>query len=144
MESNGIDNVVCYLCQDPELDDNDFCHDICNCKGTNRIHIYCFIKLRDKNRCGICKQEFKNIEKLFDEFDLILDNIEEYDKFGWKHKYQVDQFDRKQGIHRIWYQNGNLWEEGQYRDDKRHGYHKVWSYKGELFIEDYYFKGEKL
>ena len=81
---------------------------------------------------------------IFEDIPIELYNIEEIDQFGWKHIYQIDQFERKQGIYQIYYMNGNLWEEGLYRDDKRHGYHKVWNYKGKLFIEDYYFNGEKL
>ncbi len=135
---------VCYLCQESENEENIFLGNICNCKGTNRIHKNCFLQLRDKSRCCICKEEFINIDELYQDIELVLYNVEERDKFGWKHNYQVDQFDRKQGIHKIWYLNGNLWEESQYRDDKRHGYHKVWSHQGNLFIEDYYFKGEKL
>lgn len=140
-----MEEEICYICQNLEEEHNLFCkNDICKCKGSNRIHISCFRVLPDKKTCSICKESFSNIDYIFDNIPINLYTIEENDKFGWKHIYQIDQFERKQGLYRIYYMNGNLWEEGQYRDDKRHGYHKVWSYKGKLFIEDYYFKGEKL
>ncbi len=140
-----MEEEVCYVCQNSEEEYNLFCKNtICDCKGSNKIHVSCFRLLSDKKMCSICKQNFCNIDYIFDGIPIKLYTIEEKDKFGWKHIFQIDQFERKQGIYQIYYTNGNLWEEGQYRDDKRHGYHKVWSYIGKLFIEDYYFKGEKL
>jgi hypothetical protein len=140
-----MEDNLCYVCQCIEEEENKFCDEnICDCKGSNKIHVVCFRLLPDKKTCSICKQKFINIDSIFNKFPIVLYNIEETDKFGWKHSYQIDQFERKQGLYRIYYMNGKLWEESQYRDDKRHGYHKVWSYQGKLFLEDYYFKDEKL
>lgn len=136
---------VCYICQEESFikdSDSSFCEkNICKCKGTNRIHKHCFQKLRNQDLCSICKSPFQNVEDLIIEEPLELESVSEKDCFGWNHEYSIDQKGRKQGIHRIYYQNGVLWEETQYKNDKKNGYQKIWSYKGKLFINDIYKNG---
>jgi hypothetical protein len=139
-----MEETICYICQDSDSEKNPFYDtNICNCKGSNRIHKSCFVKLHS-DICPVCKAEFQNVDRSHMEVVLILTKIEEKDQFGWGHEYHLDQFKRKQGIHRIFYMNGNLWEENEYKDGKRHGYHKVWNYQGKLFTNDIYYKGNKV
>jgi len=138
------EETICYICQDSGSEKNPFYNtDICNCKGSNRIHKSCFVKLFS-DICPICKIEFQNVDKSHMEVTLILTEVKEKDSYGWSHHYYIDQFKRKQGIHRIFYMNGNLWEETQYKDDKKHGYQKVWNYQGIQFVDDVYYKGNKI
>jgi len=124
----------CYVCYEEESEKNTFCDtNICGCKGSNRIHKSCFPELFNQNICSVCRKEFKNVEGFRSNEILILKEVLELDKFGWKHEYQVDQKGRKQGIHRIYYMNGNLWEEAEYKDDQKNGYSKVWDYYGNMF-----------
>jgi hypothetical protein len=135
----------CYVCQEDETIESPFCKtNICNCKGSNRIHTHCFQKLRNQSVCSVCKNEFKNVESLITDEVLELQKILEYDKFGWKHEYTIDQRGRKQGLHRIYYQSGTLWEENQYKNDLRDGYQKVWNYKGTLFLDKKFEKGNEI
>ena len=139
-----MEELICYICQDSETEKNHFYDtNICNCKGSNRIHKSCFVKLYS-DICPICKSEYQNVDRSHMEVKLILTKIEEKDRFGWEHKYYIDQFKRKQGIRRIYYMNNRLWEETEFKDDKKHGYHKVWDYHGKQFIDERYHKGIKL
>ena len=131
-----VETLCCYICQEEETENLPFCKiNICGCKGSNRIHTCCFQKLRNQEVCSICKKEFTNVSELIIDEILELQKIEEIDPYGWKHEYSIDQRGRKQGIHRIYYMNGNLWEENEYKNNLRNGYQKVWSYKGKLFVD---------
>jgi hypothetical protein len=136
------DSCVCYICQEESEAISLFCEkNICKCKGTNRIHEHCFQKLRNQDICSICKSQFENVQHLIIEEPLEIEKVLEKDPFGWRHEYNIDQKGRKQGIHRIYYMNGTLWEETQYKNDKKNGYQKVWNYKGKLFVNDVYKNG---
>jgi hypothetical protein len=136
---------TCYVCYGEESDKNLFCDtNICGCKGSNRIHKSCFPELFDQHSCTICKQNFVNVDNIRFKEELILRDVVEIDKFGWKHEYKVDQKGRKQGIRRTYYMNGNLWEEVQYKDDKKDGYQKVWDYHGKMFVDTMYQHGTEV
>jgi hypothetical protein len=136
------ESYLCYICQEESSECYMFCDEnICKCKGTNRIHKKCFQKLRNQESCSICKSSFQNVEDLIIEEELQLEQIFETEPYGWRHEYMIDQKGRKQGIHRIYYTNGTLWEETQYKNNLKNGYQKVWSYKGKLFINDVYKNG---
>jgi len=127
---------TCYVCYEEESEKNPFCDmSICNCKGSNRIHKSCFPELFNQYVCTVCKTQFNNVEELRSKEQLILKDVVELDKFGWKHEYKVDQKGRKQGVHRIYYMNGNLWEEREYKDNQKNGYQKVWDYYGNIFVD---------
>ena len=54
--------MECYICYEKESYDNKFCpNSICKCKGTNKIHVLCFEKLKNEygDKCSICKTKFK-------------------------------------------------------------------------------------
>jgi hypothetical protein len=65
--------MSCYLCLDKETLNNTFCDtNICNCKGSNRIHKICYSKLRfnGENICSICKSPYKqNVKRVIVESD---------------------------------------------------------------------------
>jgi hypothetical protein len=138
-----METLSCYVCQEGHTDScNEFCKtNICKCTGTNRIHMKCFQKLRNQEICSICNAEFRNVNHLLDKEDLILKKVLKVDEFGWKHEFTVDQKGRKQGVHRIYYMNGLLWEETRYKNDLKHGYQKVWNYKGQIFVNQTYKNG---
>jgi hypothetical protein len=138
-------SACCYVCQEEEDANVPFCEvGICDCKGNNRIHTCCFQKLRNQDVCSICKKPFVNVEHLIINDVLHLEKVVEVDPFGWKHEYTIDQRGRKQGIHRIYYTTGVLWEETQYKNDMKNGYQKVWNYHGKLFVNDKFQLGVKL
>ncbi len=52
----------CYICYEKEKQNDKFCSmNICQCKGTTKIHISCFEKLKREfgETCTICKSKFK-------------------------------------------------------------------------------------
>jgi hypothetical protein len=54
--------MECYICYDKEKQNDKFCStSICKCRGTNKIHVSCFEKLKREygNTCTICKSKFK-------------------------------------------------------------------------------------
>jgi len=136
--------LKCYICYGEETQDNLFCTDICKCKGSNRIHRTCFQKLRNQEVCSICKVVFQNVSDLIVDEILETQLISEFDKYGWRHEYTIDQKGRQQGIHKIYYRGGELWEESEYKNDLRNGYKKVWDINGKLFINQEFRKGVQI
>lgn len=61
--------MSCYIC----LEDGNKCNPLISssCKCKSKLHQKCFDKMIENNhkKCGICKEEFKNINKIerFDE-----------------------------------------------------------------------------
>ena len=54
--------MECYICYEKEKQNDKFCSmNICQCKGTTKIHISCFEKLKREfgDTCTICKSKFK-------------------------------------------------------------------------------------
>lgn len=54
--------MECYICYEKESNNNKFCsNSICKCRGTTKIHISCFEKLKNEygDTCSICKTKFK-------------------------------------------------------------------------------------
>jgi hypothetical protein len=55
-----MDNF-CYICYELQNKHNKFLKpNICKCKNL-RIHHSCFLNLKNKNKCSICKQYYRNI-----------------------------------------------------------------------------------
>lgn len=132
----------CYVCYCEETSENPFCENtICKCKGSNRIHQKCFQNLPNQEFCSICRTNFSNVDSLIIQQELQLQFVVEFDKFGWKHEYYTDQRGRKHGLHRVYYKNGNLWEENEYFKGVRNGYQKVWSRDGQLFADKNFVNG---
>jgi hypothetical protein len=79
--------MECYICYEKESIINKFCStSICQCKGTTKIHISCFekLKLQYGNTCTICKLKFKN-------------NISIYKKSNYD-SYQLNDYEMLQEI----------------------------------------------
>jgi hypothetical protein len=136
---------LCYICYNEETSDNMFLHsDICNCGQTYRIHTKCFSLLQNKISCSICKQEYRGIDKLTLRSSNGLRLIVEFDNLGFRNEYTVDDQDMKHGFHKIWYHNGNLWEENYYEKGLRQGLQKLYSVNGELYREMHYQNGNRV
>jgi hypothetical protein len=127
-------NNICYVCYEGESDMNKFLPDnICQCSQSNRLHEKCHALLTNKYRCSICKSFYKNIGELTTDTGLRI--INEFDNLGFRHEYTVNSNGRKHGYHKIWYHNGNLWEENYYVDGARQGVQKLYSFAGQLYRE---------
>jgi len=133
----------CYICYEEESTNNKFLPlDSCQCSQANRIHEKCQSLLNDKYRCCICKSFYKNIKDRKTENGLQI--ISEFDNLGFLHEYTINSNGKKHGYHKIWYHNGNLWEENHYIDGVREGNQKLYSFKGDVFREIKYVNGQRI
>jgi hypothetical protein len=61
--------MSCYIC----LEDGNKCNPLISssCKCKSKLHQKCFDKMIENNhkKCGICKEEFKNINKKEEKFE---------------------------------------------------------------------------
>ena len=129
--------MECYICYEKETEDNNFAHnDICKCKGTNRIHIKCFQKLINQNKCSICRTFFNISEELIEK-ENGLRVIREIDDLGFFHKYTINNLKQRHGNYNIYYLNGNIWEEQKYENGLKNGIQKLYSNKGDCFEKVY-------
>ena len=119
----------CYVCYEHN-DSLKFCENICNCL-TYKLHKSCFQKLYDKETCSICKSKYKNIQDLLPKRDGMIIIIE-IDNYGIKHEYTKDDQGLKHGTHKIFYPNGELWEEDNYIHGVKEGIQKLYTMKGKL------------
>ena len=135
-----MENNICYVCHDGECESDKFLPtNICCCSLSNRIHERCYSLLNNKYKCSICKNFYKNIEQLTTDDGLRI--ISEFDNLGFQHEYTLNSNDRKHGYHKIWYHNGNLWEENYYVDGAKQGIQKLYSFNGQLYRELQYNDG---
>ena len=135
---------TCYVCYEGETQENAYlCSNVCGCGQSYRIHVKCFTMLQDKTNCSICKQKYEGIGNL-DIRSNGLRIIFEIDKFGFRHEYTVDDQNRKHGVYKIWYRNGNLWEEKFYQNGIKTGIQKVYSMDGEIYEEIQHQQGIQL
>ena len=124
----------CYVCYEEESENNKFLpSNSCQCSQTNKIHEKCHSLLTNKYRCTICKSFYKNINELITDEGFRI--INEIDNLGFRHEYTINSNGKKHGYHKIWYHNGNLWEENYYIDGNRQGIQKLYSFAGNLFRE---------
>lgn len=123
----------CYLCFEGETETNRFCQHICDCKGSNRIHENCFKELPNQSVCSICRCDFINVNEYKEKRRLTIRNIREKNKLGFLEEYAVDQNGYKQGTYRVYYTNGKIWEEIEYKDNLKNGFQRSWDYFGNLF-----------
>jgi len=56
--------------------------------------------------------------------------------------YFKDSKGRYQGVHKSWYDNGQLRVHKQYLNDKLHGEYKWWDKDGELIHHEFWVKGK--
>lgn len=142
-----MDEDLCYICWEKETNENKFLQDrICQCKNM-KIHNGCFLLLKSKYKCSICKSTYEN-------FILKHDNkILKFHRHGIVEHYYINQSDRKtglyilklfdsqlllhcfykdgmrDGLYQYFYQNGNIKEFGTYLEGKKHGMYLNW-YQG--------------
>jgi antitoxin component YwqK of YwqJK toxin-antitoxin module len=136
--------MECYVCYQEENHDNKFVkEDICKCKGSNRIHVSCFQKLLNQNKCSICNSYFENLEEVC-EYENGLRVIIELDNLGLKHRYTVNKEKQKHGKYSIYYPNNNIWEEQNYVNGIRHGIQMLYSMDGKQQYMDIYFDGKNI
>lgn len=135
---------TCYICYEPESQDKPYlCSNSCGCGQAYRVHVGCFAMLQNKTTCSICKQNYQGVNNL-DIRSNGLKVIFELDSLGFRHEYTVDDKNRKHGVHKIWYHNGNLWEENYYQQGLRNGIQKLYSVNGELYREIQYDHGNRV
>ncbi len=133
-----MDNIyTCYVCYE-NLEEKEVLN-ICDCKGYN-LHKSCFQKLYDKEACSICKSKYKNIEDLLPTRDGMVIIIE-IDRYGIKHEYTKDEKGLKHGLCKIFYPNGELWEEDNYIHGVKEGIQKLYDIKGKLHTHFIYKNG---
>jgi antitoxin component YwqK of YwqJK toxin-antitoxin module len=134
--------MECYICLEKETKDFPFCENICSCKGY-KIHKSCFSKLYEKQVCSICKTTYKNIDDLLpkrDGFNIII----EFDSLGLKHEYTKDENGLIQGIYKIWYPNGNIWEETYYKQGVKDGIQKLYDTRGNIYVQMLYENNQRI
>jgi hypothetical protein len=122
------ETTICFVCQDEATENNEFAPDnICNCKGSIRIHKSCFNILKDKEKCCICKTSYNinpnTYRKRVDSKEL----VEEIWVNGSKAEYFIDKNSMKQGFLKVYFNNGNTWMLEEYKDDKLNGTRKIFS-----------------
>lgn len=131
MESE--DSKDCYICFESEnktSKDLTFVKtDICLCKGSLRIHKACYEKvLETTNVCGICKSKYKMDLHFVNGLAEIVERT-----LTQRIVYTVDKNLRKQGLHRTYIQNTNIFDntkvyqlhiEKTYLNDKLQGKYK--------------------
>jgi antitoxin component YwqK of YwqJK toxin-antitoxin module len=92
----------CYICWEEESNDKKFLSkNICKCKSL-RIHSKCFLKLTEKSKCSVCKEEYEDVKI------QIKDKVLNIRKGGMIEDYSVDKYNRKHGCYKCFYPNGNI------------------------------------
>jgi hypothetical protein len=153
--SNETD--VCFVCQDESSVKNEFAPDnICECKGSNRIHKSCFNLLKNKQECCICKTAYtininayrKRVESRDSDSGNIIfkEFMEEIWVNGSKAEYFVDKNHMKQGTLKVYFHTGEIWMIEEYKNNKLNGTRKIFSlnhkvcriqkFENDLLIED--------
>lgn len=113
MESND-----CYICFEPEnIGSKDLSFvktDICLCKGSLRIHKACYEKvLETTNVCGICKSKYKMDLNFVNGLAEVVER-----KLGQRTIYYVDKNFKKQGLHRTYIENTNIFNNSSATGDR--------------------------
>lgn len=139
-DNQSYTDNTCYLCYEKETSENKFCGIICDCIGYF-LHKNCFQKLYNKSICSICKSKYKNIQDLLPHRDGMLILIE-IDKYGIKHEYTKNEDGLKHGLCKIFYPNGEIWEENIFVNGIKEGIQKLYTIKGQLHTCFIYKDGE--
>jgi antitoxin component YwqK of YwqJK toxin-antitoxin module len=161
------DPQLCYICYDPNSNENPFALSPppCTCTGSIAIHIKCLNKVIKKSRiCSICKTKY-NLAYLPQKHGLEL--ITEPLDYGRKIEYTVNKNGEKHGMcitynntNQIiskysyisgeldgpfieYYWNGNMKCLGEYKDGRQNGDYSEWYEDGTLQEESMYVDGVK-
>jgi antitoxin component YwqK of YwqJK toxin-antitoxin module len=70
--------------------------------------------------------------------------INEVDRLGLKHRFTVNNEQKKHGKYNIFYPNGNIWEIQTYVNGIRHGIQMLYSMDGKQQYMDIYFDGKNV
>jgi hypothetical protein len=114
-----MDNdITCYICQEnSNPNDETFApENICNCKGSLRIHKKCFNILPNKNNCTICKNNYNIPQNSYRERIGSLEIVEEIFIYGSKAIFTKNKNDLIHGNYTVFYDNGTLWEISSYEN----------------------------
>lgn len=161
------DNIMCYICYDPETKDNTYLKEPspCECKGSIVIHNKCFKTIIKSSRiCSICKTKYK-LQYLpsKDGLELITKvaingDITEYtiNKEGdiqgeYTVKKQTGEMIAKSmysnglldGEYKTWYSNGQIECECNCEKNKINGTYRAWYENGVMMEESLYKDGLK-
>ena len=129
------EGVVCYICYDPEIQNNTYIKEPppCECKGSIVIHKKCFDEIIKTSRvCTICKTKYK-IQYLPNRNGLEL--ITEIAINGDITEYTIDINGNIQGEQIIKKQSGEIISKANYVDGLLHGKYKTWYLNGQLECE---------
>ena len=125
---NKTSNEVCFLCQDESSVENTFApDDVCACKGSNRIHKSCFNLLKNKQECCICKTAYTINPNAYRKRTDTKEFVEEIWVHGSKAEYYIDKNSMKQGLLKVYFNDGKEWMIEEYKDNKLNGIRKVFS-----------------
>jgi antitoxin component YwqK of YwqJK toxin-antitoxin module len=129
------ESVVCYICYDPETDDNTYLKEPspCECKGSIVIHQGCLKNILKTSRiCSICKTKYK-LQYLPNRNGLEL--ITEVAINGDITEYTVDPTGNIQGEQIVKKQTGEIISRADYVNGLLHGKYKTWYLNGQLECE---------
>lgn len=127
--------VVCYICYEPETENDSYLKEPkpCECKGSIVIHKNCLKTVLKTSRvCTICKTKYK-LEYLPSRNGLEL--ITEVAINGDITEYTIDKEGDKQGEYIVKKQTGEVISQSHYVNGLLHGSHKTWYLNGKLECE---------
>ncbi len=106
------------------------------CENDHKVCFDCYGKIKDRYyseendvKCTICTCVMEKFLKIFISF---------YDNGLKKMEFMFDKNYKKQGLHKWYYENGNLKKECFYKDDKRDGLYKQYYENGDIKEECFY------
>jgi antitoxin component YwqK of YwqJK toxin-antitoxin module len=134
------EGVVCYICYDPETEDNSYIKEPppCECKGSIVIHKDCLQNILTKSRvCTICKTKYK-LQYLPNRNGLELNT--EVAINGDITEYTINSNGDIQGEYIVRKQTGEVISRSHYVNGQLHGEYKSWYLNGQLECECYCFR----
>lgn len=129
------ESVVCYICYDPETENNHYLKELppCECKGSIVIHHGCLQNILKTSRiCTICKTKYK-LQYLPTRNGLEL--ITEVAINGDITEYTINEEGNKQGQEIIKKKSGEIISQSNYVDGLLHGKYKTWYLNGQQECE---------
>jgi len=141
------EELTCYLCQESSQNPNDETfapENICNCKGSLRIHKKCFNILPNKSQCSVCKNTFRIKENLYRERIGSLEIVEEVFIYGSRAVFTRNKNNQIHGNYKVYYDNGNLWEVSTYENGLIDGERIIYNRSATKKIVEMYDSGDLL
>jgi antitoxin component YwqK of YwqJK toxin-antitoxin module len=126
------EDILCYICYEPETKENSYVKEPppCICKGSILIHKKCLQELIQKSRvCSICKTKYK-VQYLPNINGLEL--ITKVAPNGDIAQYTVNESGQKHGIYSEAKQSGEIVSRTNYENGLLHGEYKTWYLNGQL------------